>query len=65
MYTNHSAIKYLVEKSDAKPGLFCWVLLLQEFDYKISDKKMIKNVVADNLFRLEFPKKQVEVESPY
>ena len=30
-HTDHSAIKYLMTKKDAKPRLIRWVLLLQEF----------------------------------
>nr|GEY51764.1 reverse transcriptase domain-containing protein [Tanacetum cinerariifolium] len=36
VYTNHSALKYLFNKQDAKPRLLRWVLLLQEFDITIS-----------------------------
>lgn len=39
-------------KKDVKPRLICWVLILQEFDLEIKDKKM-KNLVADHLSRLE------------
>ncbi|GJQ98564.1 reverse transcriptase domain-containing protein [Tanacetum coccineum] len=35
----HSALKYLTNKQDAKPRLLRWVLLLQEFDITIRDKK--------------------------
>ena len=31
IHTDHVAIKYLMEKKDAKPRLIRWVLLLQEF----------------------------------
>nr|GEV73846.1 reverse transcriptase domain-containing protein [Tanacetum cinerariifolium] len=40
VYTDHSALKYLLTKQDAKPMLLRWVLLLQEFDITILDKKM-------------------------
>ncbi|GKA37407.1 reverse transcriptase domain-containing protein [Tanacetum coccineum] len=39
VYTDHSALKYLFSKQDAKSRLFRWVLLLQEFDIIIRDKK--------------------------
>ena len=48
-----AAIKYLMEKKDAKPRLIRWVLLLQEFDLHIIDRKGAENPIADNLSRLE------------
>ncbi|GKB55850.1 reverse transcriptase domain-containing protein [Tanacetum coccineum] len=55
VYTDHSAIKYLFTKKDAKPRLMRWILLLQEFDVIIRDKKGAENLVADYLSRLENP----------
>jgi hypothetical protein len=53
VYTDHAAIKYLLAKKDAKPRLIRWILLLQEFDVEIHDKKGVKNVVADHLSRIQ------------
>ncbi|KAK1645970.1 hypothetical protein QYE76_063775 [Lolium multiflorum] len=53
IHTDHAAIRYLMTKKDAKPRLIRWVLLLQEFDLHIIDRKGADNPVADNLSRLE------------
>lgn len=52
IYTNHSAVKHLMSKKDAKPRLICWVLLVQEFNIEIRDKKGFENVVANHLSRI-------------
>ncbi|GKA52592.1 reverse transcriptase domain-containing protein [Tanacetum coccineum] len=59
VYTDHSALKYLLSKQDAKPRLLRWVLLLQESDIIIYDKKGNENLAADHLSRLENPHKDV------
>ncbi|GJY15235.1 reverse transcriptase domain-containing protein [Tanacetum coccineum] len=43
VYTDHSALKYLFSKKDAKERLLRWVLLLQEFDFKVIDMKGAEN----------------------
>ena len=56
LYTNHATIRYLMMKKDVKPRLIRWVLLLQEFNMEIKDKKGSKNVVADHISCLESDK---------
>ncbi|GKB70022.1 reverse transcriptase domain-containing protein [Tanacetum coccineum] len=55
VYTDHSALKYLFSKQDAKPRLIRWVLLLQVFNIEIKDKKGAENLADDHLSRLENP----------
>ncbi|GJT01494.1 reverse transcriptase domain-containing protein [Tanacetum coccineum] len=56
---DHSALKYLFNKKDAKARLLRWVLLLQEFDFKVIDTKGAENYAADHLSRLENPYENV------
>nr|GEV07673.1 reverse transcriptase domain-containing protein [Tanacetum cinerariifolium] len=59
VYTNHSALKYLFAKKDSKARLLCWVLLLQEFTFKVIDTKGAENLAADHLSRQENPHQNV------
>ena len=58
IHTNHAAIKYLMTKKETKPRLIKWVLLLQEFDLEIKNKKGSDNVIANHLSRMEKPTKE-------
>nr|GFA09609.1 reverse transcriptase domain-containing protein [Tanacetum cinerariifolium] len=53
VYTDHFALKYLFAKKDAKARLLRWILLLQEFDFKVIDTREAENYAADHLSRLE------------
>nr|GEX97142.1 reverse transcriptase domain-containing protein [Tanacetum cinerariifolium] len=59
VYTDHSTLKYLFTKKDAKARLLRWILLLQEFDFKIIDTRGAENYAADHLSRLENPYENV------
>nr|GEY50717.1 reverse transcriptase domain-containing protein [Tanacetum cinerariifolium] len=56
-----SLLNYLIPQlsKDAKARLLQWVLLLQEFDFKILDTKGAENLAADHLSRLENPYENV------
>nr|GEV04624.1 reverse transcriptase domain-containing protein [Tanacetum cinerariifolium] len=59
VYTDHSALKYLFAKKDSKARFLCWVLLLQEFTFKVINTKGAENLAADHLSQLENPHQNV------
>nr|GEU78748.1 reverse transcriptase domain-containing protein [Tanacetum cinerariifolium] len=59
VHTDHSALKLLFAKKDAKARLLRCVLLLQEFNFKVLDTKGAKNLTANHLSRLENPYENV------
>ncbi|GKB65997.1 reverse transcriptase domain-containing protein [Tanacetum coccineum] len=53
VYADHSTLKFLFAKKDSKARLLRWVLLLQEFKFKVIDTKGAENLAVDHLSRLE------------
>ncbi|XP_071923067.1 uncharacterized protein [Coffea arabica] len=52
VFSDYAALRYLMAKKDAKSRLIRWILLLQEFDLEIRDKRDSENLVVDHLSRI-------------
>ncbi|CAN6716097.1 unnamed protein product [Malus baccata var. baccata] len=64
-FLGHAALKYLLSKKEAKPRLIRWILLLQEFEIEIRDKKGSENVVADHLSRMMHNEKSLPIAKTF
>ncbi|XP_071917151.1 uncharacterized protein [Coffea arabica] len=65
VFSDHSALRYLMTKKDAKPRLIRWILLLQEFDLEIRDKRGSENLVADHLSRIPIGEKNEPLKDAF
>ena len=52
VYTDHSSLKFLLNKKGAKRRLIRWILLLQEFELQIIDMEGVEDLVVDHLSSL-------------
>lgn len=46
VFIDHTALKYLLTKKNAKVFLIWWIIFLQEFDLIIKNKRGVENIVA-------------------
>ncbi|RDY10018.1 Retrovirus-related Pol polyprotein from transposon 17.6, partial [Mucuna pruriens] len=65
VFSNHAALRFLLKKPDTKPRLIRWMLLLQEFDIEIRDKKGFENSVADHLSKIGKESKPMPIKEEF
>ncbi|XP_071939365.1 uncharacterized protein [Coffea arabica] len=58
VFSDHTALRYLMTKKDAKPRLIRWILILQEFKLETKDKSGAENLIVDHLSCLLTHKKE-------
>lgn len=58
-------LRYLTAKKEVKPRLIRWILLLQEFNIEIRNKKGCENLVADHLSRIKTPFDDVPIKDEF
>ena len=62
MYTDHSALKHLVNKPVLGEHICRWLLLFQEYDFEVVDKLEHLNVRPDHLSRIETGEEPTSLE---
>ena len=62
MFTDHSSLKYLVNKPVFKGKICHWLLLFQEFDFEIIVKLGHLNAGPDHLSRIEIGEEPTNIE---
>ena len=65
MYTDHSALKYLVNKLVLGGKICRWILLFQEFDFEVIVKPGRLNVGLDHLSRIESGEEPTRLEDNF
>ena len=65
MFTDHFALKYLVNKLMLGVKICHWLLLFQEFDFEIIVKSGYLNVGPDHLSRIEICEEPTNIEDGF